>query len=75
MIFGCAIESLGPPCCTIGGTTIVSWDAEALKDYKLTVEEKAALVSGDLRKIESRVGKLDERLKTWLMLRLSQEKW
>jgi len=27
--------------------------AEALKDYKLTAEEKAALVSGDLRKIES----------------------
>jgi len=49
--------------------------AEALKDYKLTAEEKAALVSGDLRKIESRVGKLDERLRTWLMLRLSQEKW
>ena len=49
--------------------------AEALKDYNLTAEEKAALLSGDLRKIESRVGKLDERLKTWLMLRLSQEKW
>jgi len=49
--------------------------AEALKDYNLTAEEKAALVSGDLRKIESRVGKLDERLRTWLVLRLSQEKW
>jgi len=49
--------------------------AEALRDYNLTAEEKAALLSGDLRKIESRVGKLDERLKTWLMLRLSQEKW
>jgi len=49
--------------------------AEALKEYNLTPEEKAALVSGDLRKIESRVGKLDERLKTWLVLRLSQEKW
>jgi len=49
--------------------------AEALKDYKLTVEEKAALMSGDIRKIEAWLGKLDERLKTWLMLRLSQEKW
>jgi formate dehydrogenase alpha subunit len=49
--------------------------AEALKDYELTAEEKAALMSGDIRKIEAWLGKLDERLKTWLMLRLSQEKW
>jgi len=32
-------------------------------------------MSGDIRKVESWLGKLDERLKTWLMLRLSQEKW
>ncbi len=49
--------------------------AEALKEYELTAEEKAALMSGDIRKIESWLGKLDERLQTWLMLRLSQEKW
>jgi formate dehydrogenase alpha subunit len=49
--------------------------AEALKDYGLTTEQKAALMSGDIRKIESWLGKLDERLKTWLVLRLSQEKW
>jgi formate dehydrogenase alpha subunit len=49
--------------------------AEALKEYELTAEEKAALMSGDIRKIEAWLGKLDERLKTWLMLRLSQEKW
>ncbi len=49
--------------------------AEALKEYEVTAEEKAALMSGDIRKIESWLGKLDERLKTWLMLRLSQEKW
>jgi formate dehydrogenase alpha subunit len=49
--------------------------AEALKDYEMTTEEKAALMSGDIRKIESWLGKLDERLRTWLMLRLSQEKW
>jgi len=48
---------------------------EALKDYELTAEEKAALMSGDIRKIESWLGKLDERLRTWLVLRLSQEKW
>jgi len=49
--------------------------AEALEEYDLTTEEKAALMSGDIRKIESRLGKLDGRLKTWLILRLSQEKW
>ena len=41
----------------------------------LTEEERAALATGDIRKIESWVGKLDERLKTWLIARLSQEKW
>jgi formate dehydrogenase alpha subunit len=49
--------------------------AEALKEYPLSTEERAALMSGDIRRIESWVGKLDERLRTWLMLRLSQEKW
>lgn len=49
---------------------------EALKEYyTLTWEEKAALASGDIKKIESWVGKLDERLATWLWCRLSQEKW
>ena len=49
--------------------------AEALKEYDLTPEEKAAIASGDIRKIESWVGKLDERLRTWLIARLQQEKW
>ena len=49
--------------------------SEALKNYDLTSEERAALLSGDIRKIESWVGKLDERLKTWLIARLAQEKW
>lgn len=48
---------------------------EALKEYDLTAEEKAAIVSGDIRKIESWVGKLDERLRKWLIARLQQEKW
>ncbi|MCJ7653834.1 MAG: Os1348 family NHLP clan protein [Dehalococcoidia bacterium] len=49
---------------------------EALKEYyTLTQEEKAALASGDIQKIESWVGKLDKRLSTWLLYRLSQEKW
>ena len=43
--------------------------------YTLTPEERAALASGDIRKIEEWVGKLDSRLATWLLYRLSQEKW
>jgi len=34
-----------------------------------------ALISGDIRKIESWLGKLDKRHATWLWCRLSQEKW
>lgn len=49
---------------------------EALAEYyTLTSEEKAALASGDIKKIEEWVGKLDERMATWLWCRLSQEKW
>ena len=49
---------------------------EALSGYyTLTHEELAALVSGDIRKIESWVGKLDKKHATWLWCRLSQEKW
>ena len=49
---------------------------EALKGYyTLTQEEVAALVSGDIKKIESWLGKLDKRHATWLWCRLSQEKW
>jgi len=49
---------------------------EALKEYySLTSEERAALASGDIRRIESWVGKLDKELAAWLGCRLSQEKW
>jgi hypothetical protein len=49
---------------------------EALKEYySLNSEERAALASGDIRKIESWVGKLDKELATWLWCRLSQEKY
>ncbi len=49
--------------------------AEALKEYDLTPAERIAIASGDVRKIESLVGKLDDRLKAWLVARLAQEKW
>ena len=47
----------------------------ALKAYDLTPEAKAALESGDVRWLVSRVGTLDEPLRTWLSSRLAQEKW
>jgi len=43
--------------------------------YVLSMEERAALASGDIRRIEGWVGKLDKRLATWLWCRMSQEKW
>ena len=49
---------------------------EALGEYyTLTQEELAALASGDIKKIERWVGKLDKRHATWLWCRLTQEKW
>jgi hypothetical protein len=49
---------------------------EALEEYySLNSEERAALASGDIKKIESWVGKLDKDLATWLWCRMAQEKW
>ena len=48
---------------------------EALRGYALTTEDRAALASGDIRWIESKLGTLEEPLKSWLNARLSQEKW
>ncbi|MDH5696629.1 MAG: Os1348 family NHLP clan protein, partial [Dehalococcoidia bacterium] len=39
---------------------------QALKGFDLTSEEKAALASGDIQWIESKLGILDEPLRTWL---------
>ena len=49
--------------------------SRALEGYKLTLKAKAALLSGDIRWIEARVGRLDARLRTWLDCRLQQEIW
>jgi hypothetical protein len=49
--------------------------SKALEGYRLTLKAKAALLSGDIRWIEARVGKLDARLRTWLDCRLQQEIW
>lgn len=49
--------------------------AKGLEGYDLTGEEKAALASGDIRWVESKIGTLEEPLRTWLTARLAQEKW
>lgn len=43
--------------------------------YTLTPEEMAALISGDIKRIEGWIGKLDKKHAAWLWNRLSQEKW
>ncbi len=51
--------------------------AKAVQDYDLTRKKRAVLISGDVRWIESHIGrKLDERLMTKVMIPLlSREKW
>lgn len=49
--------------------------SKALEGCDLTGEEKAALVSGDIRWIENHVGKLTGAQKTWPNCRLEQERW
>ncbi|MBN1581022.1 MAG: hypothetical protein JXA89_09995 [Anaerolineae bacterium] len=48
---------------------------KALEGYGLDWQEKAALLSGDIRWIETHVGKLNARQRTWLECRLEQEIW
>ncbi len=50
--------------------------AEALDEYyTMSMEEKAAIAAGDIKKIEAWVGKLSAQQAAWLWSRLSQEKW
>jgi len=48
---------------------------EALRGFDLTSEERAALLSGDIKWVESKLGALDGTLRSWLTSRLAQEKW
>jgi hypothetical protein len=49
--------------------------SKALRGYHLSRRAKAALMSGDIRWVEARVGKLNKRLRTWFNCRLQQEIW
>jgi predicted molibdopterin-dependent oxidoreductase YjgC len=48
--------------------------ALTLREYNLKDEERAAVASGDVNKIEALTGRLDERLRTWFIARQAQEK-
>jgi formate dehydrogenase (NADP+) alpha subunit len=48
--------------------------AEALREYNLKDEERAAIASGDVKKIEALTGRLDARLRTWLIARQAEGK-
>lgn len=47
----------------------------ALRDYSLTLREKAALVTGDIRWIETHIGKLTARQCILLNCVLQREAW
>lgn len=47
----------------------------ALEGYDLTLEEKAAVVSGDIMWLEARLGPLTEEQKAWLYRRLEYAAW
>jgi DNA-binding response OmpR family regulator len=47
----------------------------ALKDYRISSEAKAAIVSGDLLWIKEHVGELSEKQLRWILSRLEMESW
>lgn len=49
--------------------------SDVLYDYDLSVDDKAAIVSGDLSWIENHYGKLQDGQKKFLKSRLEMEKW
>jgi len=54
---------------------ILDKGSAALRDYSLTLREKAALVTGDIRWIETRIGELTDRQCTLLNCILQREAW
>lgn len=49
--------------------------SEALKEYDISPEAKAAIISGDVKWIEENVGNLTEKQMIWLVQRLETELW
>jgi hypothetical protein len=48
---------------------------KVLTEYNLTLEERTALARGDIARIESWLGQLDEPLRTWFTVRMTRERW
>jgi len=48
---------------------------QVLWEYDLNPEERLALARGDIETLESWVGTLDHRLRTWPNVRWAQDKW
>jgi len=57
------------------GSRLLTAPSEALEDYHLTDDERAAIASGDIRWIEAREGPLTEEQSEWLYRRLAVEAW
>jgi DNA-binding NtrC family response regulator len=51
------------------------YGADALQDYDLTGPEKLAILTGDIKWIESQIGTLTAEQKRWLESRLGAEIW
>ena len=49
--------------------------SEALKDYRLSLKAKAAILSGDLEWIRKNVGELTEEQLMFIYKRLEREAW
>jgi hypothetical protein len=49
--------------------------SEALRSYRLTLPEKAALVSGDVRWLEDHIGKITDGQRTLANCLLQREAW
>ena len=56
-------------------TDLMEKGSEALADYQLTHEAKAAIVSGDLNWINRNVGELTQKQLMFIYKRLEREAW
>ena len=56
-------------------TELLHNGSDTLKEYSLTMPEKAAIISGDIVWIQRRVGSLDPVQKRWLKHRLEAMFW
>ena len=54
---------------------VIERGSRALAKYRLTWEEKAAIVSGDIRWLEKHAAPLNNAQRAWLNFRLQQERW